>query len=307
MIRKALSQIKRSIGIAGYIIFYVLSILIATTSLSFAEVSFEEAKKEGEVFAAEVLDKGLSSAENFEKLKELDGYTENPKEVHLSVEDLKKDKLQETVEKDEVGQLIIQSHGERARDFEDIEKEEWFKQSVEIIDEADKGIQKDGIKGCKKGSVPEVTHIEFDKNTKKYRKKETYLAKATCEKPGGAEYKCQRKLKLKCMSQDQNGCDNKGIVSGTIQTDMKWEYKFPNLTIGTIADNYWGGHCQVYDRPTKFQVSNLDKITEFRIKQVGFDDFLWIKINGITVYVGPHGGDRIELKRPSGKYFLAII
>lgn len=292
MMNKAFPKIKRDITIVRYIACWLFSIFVSIPS--FAEITFEEAKKQGEEFAAEALEQGKSSAEDFEKLKELKHYTDNPKEASLSVDDLKKEKLQETAEKDEVGQLIITSHGERARDFEDIDKEEWFKQSVEIIDEADQGIQKDGIKGCKKGSVPEVTQIEFDKTTKTYKKKETYLAKSTCEKPGRLEYKCERKLKLTCTNKAE--CDNGGIIADTVQTDMKWQYVFPTLTIGTIADNYWCGHCQVYDRPTKFQVRNLDKITEFRITHVGFDDYLWIKINGITVYVGPHGGDRIELK-----------
>lgn len=294
--RSSSLSIKQKFAVARCLSCYLLGALIfmSSLSISFAEMSFEEAKKEGEAFASLALEHGKSSAEDFVKLKELSDYTENPKEASLSVDDLKKEKLQDKAKQDEVGQLIIKSHGERSRDFEDIDKEEWFKQSLEIIDEADKGIQKDGIKGCVKGKVPEVTQIEFDKETKKYKKKETYLEKATCEKPGSAEYKCEKKLKLKCINSAE--CDNRGIIADTVQTDMKWVYSFPTLTIGTIADNYWCGHCQVYDRPTKFQVRNLDKITEFRITKVGFDDYLWIKINGHTVYVGPHAGDRIELK-----------
>lgn len=53
---------------------------------------------------------------------------------------------------------------------------------------------------------------------------------------------------------------------------MKFEYSYPYLTIGTIADNYWGGRCDAYDQVTKFQVRNKG-----------------------------------EIKRQSGKYFLAII
>ena len=90
-------------------------------------------------------------------------------------------------------------------------------------------------------------------------------------------------------------CDNGGIMAKSVQSDMKWEYNFPTLTLGTIADNYWTGHCAIYDRTTSFQVKNLSKITEFRIFEVGFDDYLWIKINGNTIYVGPDGGDRVEM------------
>lgn len=299
MIAKPFMSTKRSIAIIMFRCICVCFFYTVFSPTSYAELTFEEAKKQGEEFATQAIEQGKAGAGNFETLKQLPDYNENPKEASLSVDDLKKEKLQEKAKQDEVGQLIIQSHGKRSRNFEDIDKEEWFKQSVEIIDEADRGIQKDGISACKKGSVPEITKIEFDKTTKTYKKKETYLEKATCEKPGSAEYSCEKKLKLTCTNKAE--CDNGGIIADTVQTDMKWQYVFPTLNLGTIADNYWGGHCQVYDRPTKFQVRNLDKITEFRITRVGFDDYLWIKINGQTVYVGPHGGDRIELK-DNGKW-----
>lgn len=86
------------------------------------------------------------------------------------------------------------------------------------------------------------------------------------------------------------------ITPGSIETDTKWEYRYPNLTFGTIADNYWGGHCQLYDRDSKFKISDLNDIKDFTLNRVGFDDYLWIKLNDQTIYVGPHGGDRVELK-----------
>ena len=97
--------------------------------------------------------------------------------------------------------------------------------------------------------------------------------------------------------QKSSECDNGGIIASSVQSDMKWVYNFPILTLGTISDNYWKGRCAVFDRTTKFKVKNLSKITEFRIVEVGFDDYLWIKINGNTVYVGPDGGDQINVRR----------
>lgn len=87
------------------------------------------------------------------------------------------------------------------------------------------------------------------------------------------------------------------ITPGSIEADTKWEYSYPNLTFGTIADNYWGGHCQVYDRDAKFVISDLNDIKDFTLNRVGFDDYLWIKLNNHTIYVGPHGGERVELKK----------
>ena len=258
------------------------------------EITFEEAYSQGEAFAKELQEQGKGAAGNFEELKEIEGYTESPKEAGLSLPDLNKDKVQEKAAGDEVGKLIIESHSERSKDFEDIDKEEWFSDSMKIIEGVDKGQQNGGVKNCNKGKEQEITEIEFDEKKKKIVRKETYLEKQYCEKSGSAKYQCDRTLSLKCKKTAE--CDNGGIVANSIQTDMKWEYNFPILNVGTIADNYWGGHCQIYDRSIKFDVTNIDKITEFRIKKVGFDDYLWIKLNGETIYVGPHAGDRVELK-----------
>lgn len=86
------------------------------------------------------------------------------------------------------------------------------------------------------------------------------------------------------------------ITPGSIEADTTWRYQYPNLTFGTKADNYWNGDCQVYDREAKFEVRNLNNVEEFTCNRVGFDDYLWIKLNDKTIYVGPHSGDRVALK-----------
>jgi hypothetical protein len=84
-------------------------------------------------------------------------------------------------------------------------------------------------------------------------------------------------------------------VLSSIDTDMKWEYSNDHFILGTISDNYWGGHCATYDRSTKFEIKNVDKIHEFKIVEEGFDDYLWVKINGTSVFAGPDGGDKLEV------------
>ena len=101
-------------------------------------------------------------------------------------------------------------------------------------------------------------------------------------------------VSIKCK--DTKECNGSGFVLNDKDMDMKWTYSFPILTIGTIADNYWPGHCTTYDKVVKFEVKNLEKITEFKLTRVGFDDYMWIKVNGNTVYVGPFAGDRVEVR-----------
>lgn len=90
-------------------------------------------------------------------------------------------------------------------------------------------------------------------------------------------------------------CDMGGIEPGTVESDMKFEFSSGVLTIGTIADNYWGGNCTTYDRVTTFNIKNKDKIVEFNLFQVGFDDYMQISLNDHIVYIGPDGGTSLEV------------
>ena len=94
--------------------------------------------------------------------------------------------------------------------------------------------------------------------------------------------------------QNKSGCLG-DLILVEVQSDMKFQYdtKSCSLTIGTAADNYWFGHCSIYDRKTSFILSDISKIQEFKIIQVGFDDYMQIKVNEHVVYVGPDGGDRL--------------
>lgn len=104
--------------------------------------------------------------------------------------------------------------------------------------------------------------------------------------------KCEEALQLTCKKTEE--CDTGGIILTSMSSDMKWQYQYPYLVLGTIANNYWSGNCTKYDRTTTFEVKNKDLIQEFTIVSVGFDDHLRISINGQQVYMGPYGGDRLE-------------
>ena len=86
-----------------------------------------------------------------------------------------------------------------------------------------------------------------------------------------------------------------GLESTVISSDMRFEYDHPILTIGTVADNYWGGWCASYDREFIFNIDDIEALSEFSLREVGFDDYLWIKLNDQTIYVGPDGGNKIEV------------
>ena len=98
-------------------------------------------------------------------------------------------------------------------------------------------------------------------------------------------------------------CDMGGIEKGTLASDMKFEFNNGVLTIGTIADNYWPGNCGVYDRTTTFTIKNKDKIKEFTLQRVGFDDYMSIILNENLIFVGPDGGNKLEVVTVGNKFW----
>ena len=106
-------------------------------------------------------------------------------------------------------------------------------------------------------------------------------------------HNCTETLQLSCERPVE--CDAGGIQLHTMQSDMRWDYTYPILTLGTIGDNIWGGYCAIYDRSTTFTIEDIDKVAEFTLIQAGFDDWIRITVNGTVVRVGPYGGDRLEV------------
>jgi len=117
----------------------------------------------------------------------------------------------------------------------------------------------------------------------------------------GTQY-CSRVLIVTCDPQ-QDGCDQGGIVPNSWQGDMVTSFTPDGagnyiLQFGTIANNYWSGWGAIFDRTLTFDIQDLQLITLFELTRAAFDDWLLVKVNGTTVYVGPYGGDRLEIYSP---------
>ena len=108
---------------------------------------------------------------------------------------------------------------------------------------------------------------------------------------------CHKKLTVTCQTQS-DGCAASGVQLGSVSGDMQWVSSTAGgntiLTLGTVGDNYWGNG--VYDRSSSFNISKLADVSLFKIDHAWFDDWLWVQVNGISVYVGPYGGDRLEYR-----------
>lgn len=108
--------------------------------------------------------------------------------------------------------------------------------------------------------------------------------------------KCNRRLIVNC--EFDQACALGGIVPNSWAGDMSSSFTPDGsgnyiLQFGTIANDYWP--TGVYDRTLVFDINNVEKVMRFALSYAAFDDWLLVKINDHTVYVGPYGGDRLEL------------
>ncbi len=131
--------------------------------------------------------------------------------------------------------------------------------------------------------------------------------KYACNKIREEKIKTCREEITSITCKDSHECDLGGIEPGTVASDMKYVHEGGILTIGTIADNYWPGNCGVYDRSTTFNIKNKDKIKEFTLSRVGFDDYMQIILNDKLIYIGPDGGNKLEVKTIGSKFWKTKV
>ena len=168
---------------------------------------------------------------------------------------------------------------------------------LEIFERADKIMQDPlgtfndlSAESCK--NLKNIQEQHYERLEKIEEKTEIIEEIQTCEQPN-KKFNCEKVLNLSCIASET--CDFGGIVKDSVASDMKLDYAGNVLTIGTVARAYWHGWCQTYDRDTTFTIENKEDLTEFKLIEVGFDDYVQIKINDHIIYVGPDGGSKIEV------------
>lgn len=112
-------------------------------------------------------------------------------------------------------------------------------------------------------------------------------------------YSCSDVLSVVCAVAT-DGCDSGGLVPASWAGDMAVSWTDAGsgnyqLQFGTIGDNYWPGSGTIYDRTLNVEVKNVPNITLFALRYAQFDDYLLVKVNDHLVYLGPYGGDRLEV------------
>jgi hypothetical protein len=290
------------------IIFFI--ILITYSSLSFANSAKEIGKELGmqgnfEGIISQGLTKDMKESLNYTDIEELDEtkYNNAEKYTNADIKNLATDKATEDYKANLVKEGFVKwkAYDLKKEDFTDKAKDvmkdpenyvEWLKgeysdcktiegdvlesKSTKTCDEY-YGVSENN---CKIGQIVEVD------SSHKYQcfKERNYTEKL-----------CSKKLKVTCSS---DICSSSGIVASDIASDMKFEYNNPYLTIGTIADDYWyfgKGKCTLVERITKFNIKNINELKEAVLVEAGYDDYMYLEINGQLVFNEPHGGDILEV------------
>ena len=103
---------------------------------------------------------------------------------------------------------------------------------------------------------------------------------------------CKRSLQVRCTSINPH-CSAWGLTMDNVQADLAINYNPDNnlLKIGLDKIRQWSSgnqQCKIFDRQVKFKISQLQKVTEFTFIDRHYDDYVWIKLNGMQIgSIGP--------------------
>ena len=128
------------------------------------------------------------------------------------------------------GVAITASNRKKLDGYED---HEMFTKAEEINADPIAAYERMTSEGCK----------EKENDLKNQYKKRTYMEKMTdkelyektCEKPAG-NIICEKTLNVSCEATEE--CQAGGIVKGSMDTGVDWDYNYPNLRLGTPGTYY---------------------------------------------------------------------
>lgn len=288
--------------------FILISIFIVLTSLSLIVLADDE--KSLADLVKERAENSKNSAQNSQSTAEVPGYSEEDKQeiekklgairVGVQVDHLKTEG--ENIRKSEIknnpdGAISTMSE---ATDFKRVKGFEGYSE-LQIFTESDKYMQ-DPIGQMSlikdKGCVEKINNKKkgFFRKEKKETITDIIEEIRSCEVPV-SNLKCNKILEVTCKKTAE--CDYGGITKDSIDSQMLFDVKNGFFTVGVDCDNCLSGYCSIHKRIIIFSMSQIDLVTSFYLSHVKFDDYLQLTLNGHVVYVGPDGGDYLEVKRGS--------
>ena len=136
---------------------------------------------------------------------------------------------------------------------------------------------------------------QYKKLIKKEKITDTELYQENCEKPVG-NIICEKTLNVSCEKTEE--CEAGGIVKGSMDTGIDWEYNYPLLRLGTPGTYYLpkcgNNECCQKIMSASFNLRDVKEIRTFSLKKVFLNNFLQVKINGHVVY-NNLGGNKLDI------------
>lgn len=112
-------------------------------------------------------------------------------------------------------------------------------------------------------------------------------------------YQCKRHLTVKCHQKNLRGFASSTFRMNGSNPVIPLNYNVDSgaLTIGRFPTSYThnGGKGTSYSYDINFNIADVNLVSEFNLRTVGYDDLIRISVNGRQVFIGPYSGDRLEL------------
>ena len=301
-LKKPVSVVRSKSKIAILLILNVVILgeLMQVKQVKGGEYNFDyidDYKKEAKEYVGETGKGDLAG-----KVKELEGYTDKPKEVGYSEHELrsKGDARVKGEEKDE-NEGVREAIGAAKSSYAEnphrssytvgkLQHEEFIKKSDAVTSNPISGLNVEGKTECKiadKNIGGE--NVEFEEYYVDVEDSRLIREDKKCEEDEDRLFYCIRKIKdVKCKNQLDCGYNAGGIEEGSVDTGIEWNYTYPYLRLGSKTGDWhfhgYKGSCDKITLRARFRVKDLNNVKKFKLHQISYDDHAMVRINGNIVH-----------------------
>ena len=129
-------------------------------------------------------------------------------------------------------------------------------------------------------------------------------------------YQCSKKREVKekvCVETIVSACDKisdcgfnaGGIVQGTVDTGIEWDYAYPYLRLGSTTGSWHfscGGWtcCKKVEMTARFRIQGLSTVKNFSLHKVSYEGYAMVFLNGHQVH-NTLGGYKLEITNRRGR------
>jgi hypothetical protein len=253
-----------------------------------------------ESLAQEGLLKSQSMASSEESGRNIPGYSREKADIHANDIDQMDDAEMKSKSDQKMKSATEDSPEGIARDAMDkeplsgYEDTEIFQKAEKINDDPVAAYERMTKEGCREKENEQKQ--QYRKVVKKELVTDTEIYEETCEKPAGGIV-CEKTLDVKCEATEE--CEAGGIVKGSMDTGIEWEYNYPNLRLGNPGTEYlpYCGGCCSKKMFASFDLKNIKEIKTFSLKKVFLKNYLQVKLNGHVVYNNLGAGNKLEIQQ----------